>query len=106
MLLMLVATLLVLVSPWYLHRHERLWDAPDAFRPERWRDGAPAHYIPFSAGPRICPGAGFAMMESALALHGLLRAFEMMPGRDTPVPVAHLTVRAETGIKVRFARRT
>jgi cytochrome P450 len=92
----------VLVSPWYLHRHARLWDDPDAFRPSRWKEGVPAHFIPFSAGPRICPGAGFAMMESVLALHRLLGAFDLTATDEVPVPVAHLTVRAQEGIKVRF----
>lgn len=97
---------LVILSPWHLHRHTRLWDDPDAFKPERWQTPPPREqYMPFSQGPRICPGAGFAMMESVLALHRLLRAFEFAPEDEVPVPVAHLTVRSENGIRLRATRR-
>jgi cytochrome P450 len=26
----------IVLSPWHLHRHERLWDNPDGFDPTRW----------------------------------------------------------------------
>ncbi|MCF8486457.1 MAG: cytochrome P450 [Rhodobacteraceae bacterium] len=102
----------IVLSPWHLHRHERLWDNPDGFDPDRWsRDANKAcardAYIPFSAGPRVCTGAGFAMVEGTLLLAQLLRQFrfETIPG-DVPVPVAHLTVRAKNGIRLRLSRRT
>ncbi|WP_171231684.1 cytochrome P450 [Ruegeria sp. HKCCA4812] len=94
----------IVISPWHLHRQARLWDDPDGFDPNRWgtengkrcqRDA----YIPFSVGPRVCTGAGFAMVEGPLILSMLLRRyrFETIPGK-TPVPVAHLTVRSKDGI--------
>jgi len=97
----------VVISPWHLHRHERLWDRPDAFDPERWTGEVPqGGYLPFSRGPRVCPGAGFAMLEGTLLLAHLVRAFrfEALPDR-VPVPVAHLTVRAKDGIWLRVSRR-
>ncbi|MES2968458.1 MAG: cytochrome P450 [Pseudomonadota bacterium] len=99
----------VVLSPWHLQRHERLWDAPDAFDPGRWqtdagRDSARAGYMPFSAGPRVCTGAGFAMAEGVLLLALLVRAFRFAP-TDVPVPVAHLTVRARDGIRLGVVRR-
>ena len=94
----------LVLSPWHLHRHTRLWDNPDTFDPSRWqsddtRQSARDAYMPFSAGPRVCPGAGFAMAEGPLLLSMLLRAVEVtpVPGK-TPQPVAHLTVRARDGI--------
>lgn len=94
----------IVISPWHLHRHERLWPQPDAFDPDRFdteagRACARDAYIPFSAGARVCPGAGFAMAEGCLLLALLVRhfRFEIIAGR-TPVPVAHLTVRAMSGI--------
>ena len=94
----------VVLSPWHLGRHQGLWTDADAFCPARWqtpegkaaaRDG----FLPFSAGPRVCPGAGFAMVEGPLMLALLARAFVLVPvsGR-APRPVAQLTVRAEGGI--------
>ena len=101
----------VVLSPWHLHRHERFWDAPDAFDPERWQraDSAEARrsaYLPFSAGPRVCTGAGFAMMEGVVLLAHLLRAyrFELVADRP-PVPVAHLTVRTKDGLWLRIKPR-
>lgn len=97
----------VVISPWHLHRHERLWDKPDDFDPDRWAGEVPqGGYLPFSRGPRVCPGAGFAMLEGTLMLAHLVRAFrfEAVDGR-VPVPVAHLTVRARDGIWLRVSRR-
>ena len=101
----------MVLSPWHLHRHERLWDRPDDFDPDRYgteegraclRDA----YMPFSAGARVCTGAGFAMAEGTLLLAQMVRAlrFERVSG-DEPVPVAYLTVRAKDGIRLRVTAR-
>jgi cytochrome P450 len=101
----------LVLSPWHLHRHARLWDNPDGFDPARWQTengqkcGREA-YIPFSTGPRVCTGAGFAMVEGPLILSRILRDYRVLavPGR-VPVPVAHLTVRSDQGIWLRLERR-
>lgn len=101
----------VVLSPWHVQRHERLWSNPDGFDPDRWstdegRSSARDAYFPFSAGSRVCPGAGFAMVEGPLLLGMLARAFrfERVEGRE-PQPVAHLTVRAKDGIWLKVSRR-
>jgi cytochrome P450 len=101
----------MVLSPWHLHRHERIWPNPDAFDPDRWqtdenRSCMRDAYLPFSAGPRVCTGAGFAMVEGPLLLAMLVRdwRFDPVAGRD-PVPVAHLTVRAKDGIWLRVSSR-
>ena len=101
----------IVLSPWHLHRHERLWLNPDAFDPARWntdagRASSRHAYMPFSNGPRVCTGAGFAMIEGVVLLAQLLKAyrFEVVAGK-TPMPVAHLTVRAKDGIWLRFVPR-
>lgn len=101
----------VVISPWHLHRHERIWDNPDGFDPARWesengKEAQRCAYIPFSTGPRVCPGAGFAMAEGPLLLSLLIRAFrfEVVAGA-VPVPVAHLTVRGKDGIRLRLSPR-
>ena len=101
----------IVLSPWHLHRHERLWDNPDGFDPARWhgengRQCQREAFIPFSAGARVCPGAGFAMMEGPLILSMLVREFHFeVVAEEQPVPVAHLTVRARDGIRLRLTRR-
>ena len=101
----------VVLSPWHLHRHERLWDNPDGFDPDRWNteNGKTCMreaFIPFSAGARVCPGAGFAMVEGPLLLSMILRRFRVtvVPDR-VPQPVAHLTVRSKDGIWLELEKR-
>jgi cytochrome P450 len=100
----------IVLSPWHLHRHKRIWDRPDAFDPDRWQTDANRAcardaYMPFSAGPRVCTGAAFAMVEGPLLLALLARAFRFELVGEMPVPVAHLTVRAKNGIRLRVTRR-
>lgn len=94
----------IVISPWHLHRHERLWDRPDEFDPTRWdtkegRESSRKAYIPFSLGARVCPGSAFAMTEGTLILAMILRHYRvaLVPGRE-PVPAAQLTVRGRDGI--------
>ncbi|WP_341365975.1 cytochrome P450 [Yoonia sp. BS5-3] len=101
----------VVLSPWHIHRHERMWDNPDAFDPARWQTeagqaAARDAYMPFSSGPRVCTGAGFAMIEGVVLLASLLRDYRFsIENCAAPIPVAHLTVRARDGIWVRIAPR-
>jgi cytochrome P450 len=100
----------VVLSPWHVQRHERIWDNPDGFDPGRWqteaaREAARHAYLPFSAGPRACPGAGFAMLEGVLLLALFARAFRFAPAGPAPVPVAHLTLRSQNGIRLAVTRR-
>ena len=101
----------IVLSAWHLHRHERLWPQPDAFDPDRWQTEAGRvcgrdAYMPFSQGARVCPGAGFAMVEGVLLLAMLVGRFRFDALPDhVPIPVAHLTVRARDGIRLRVSRR-
>ena len=101
----------IVLSPWHLHRHQRLWDNPDGFDPGRWHteNGKAClreAFLPFSSGARVCPGAGFAMIEGPLFLSQILRSFRISCAEgEPPVPVAHLTVRAKSGIYLQFEAR-
>lgn len=90
---------IVMVVPWLLHRHRRLWDRPDHFVPERFLPGSTEPvskfaYVPFSIGPRVCAGAAFAMTESLLCLAVLAQAFRLRlaPGHQV-TPICRLTLR-------------
>ncbi len=71
----------VMIAPWVLHRHRRLWRDPDVFDPSRFLPGAPQPprfaYLPFGAGPRVCVGAQFAMAEATLVLAALVQSFRI-----------------------------
>ena len=74
----------VLVVPWVLHRHRHLWDDPETFDPQRFaadrvKDRSRFAYMPFGGGPRICIGAGFALVEARLVLAVLARRFRLRP---------------------------
>jgi cytochrome P450 len=80
---------LVMISPWVLHRHLRLWNNPEAFDPSRFLGDKPlAHryaYMPFGAGPRVCVGAQFALAEVGLVLAMLVQKFEIGLAYDRSV---------------------
>ena len=79
----------VLIAPWVLHRHRRLWRDPEAFDPSRFLPGAPPPpryaYLPFGAGPRVCVGAQFAMAEATVVLAAFVQAFRHRASDERPV---------------------
>ncbi|WP_439103751.1 cytochrome P450 [Celeribacter marinus] len=101
----------IVLSPWHLQRHERFWEDADVFDPDRFKTDNGKQclrdaFIPFSSGARVCPGAGFAMVEGPLILALVARAFHLSTlAQHTPVPVAHLTVRAQNGIWISCTKR-
>ncbi|HTT79155.1 MAG TPA: cytochrome P450 [Stellaceae bacterium] len=90
---------LVVVVPWLLHRHRRLWDRPDHFIPERFLPENAAgrercSYIPFSVGPRVCAGQAFGLNEAILCLATLAQRVRLRLAPGTVVaPVCRLTLR-------------
>ncbi|HET7085961.1 MAG TPA: cytochrome P450 [Rhizomicrobium sp.] len=88
---------------WALHRHELLWERPEEFRPARFDPGQGEQrhkfqYLPFGAGPRVCVGADFAMMQAQIILATLLQHFRFRPAGALPKPVMMMTVRPEPGV--------
>lgn len=74
----LPAHALVAVNIRGIHRRADYFPDPDAFRPERMLAEAKRarprhHYLPFGAGPRVCIGSHFALLEAQLCLATMVR---------------------------------
>jgi len=100
----------LLIVPWVLHRHKKLWRDPDLFRPERFLpDAEPPtrfSYLPFGAGPRACIGAQFALTEAVLVLARLAREFEIELVDPRPVlPLALVTLQPDRSPLFRLRQR-
>lgn len=94
---------IVMISSWVIHRHELLWDQPEAFRPDRFLPGAakihPFAYIPFGAGARVCLGKHLGLTEAVLLLAMITQKyrFRLCPGHPVE-PLGRMTLRAKHGI--------
>jgi cytochrome P450 len=109
----LPADMYIFISQWITQRDPRLFADPERFDPERWqvdpiRNGTLPRfaYFPFGAGPRVCIGAGFAMMEATLLLAAIAQKFTMslVPGHPVE-PLASVTLRPKHGIRVVLRER-
>jgi unspecific monooxygenase len=101
---------IVLIAPWLLHRHEKLWREPNAFIPQRFMPPAPPPdrfaYLPFGVGARICIGAHFALVEATLALARIVGAFRIeLPDKEPVMPIGVVTTQPDRSPMFRITRR-
>ncbi|MFY9316936.1 MAG: cytochrome P450 [Burkholderiales bacterium] len=101
----------VIMPIYAMHRHAKRWEDPDAFDPARFAPEREAklpryQYLPFGAGPRICIGMAFAMLEATAMLATLLQKarFAPVPGRE-PVPLARVTLLPGGGLPLNVTLR-
>ncbi len=102
----------VFIFPCALHRDPRWFERPAEFDPERFAPGraeaiVPGAYIPFGAGPHLCPGARLAPAAMTLIVATLVRQFrlELAAGQGVPEPEPFLALRARGGIRMKLAGR-
>lgn len=69
-----------------VHMDPRVYEEPEAFRPERFLDERPGTYtwIPFGGGVRRCIGATFAQTEMRVALRTILDRADWRPAGRRP----------------------
>ncbi|MCX7783877.1 MAG: cytochrome P450, partial [Meiothermus sp.] len=98
-------------SQWAAQRDPRFFEEPDRFRPERWttefeKSLPRGAYFPFSLGPRVCTGQGFAAVEYKLIVATVLQKFDLELTRPGPIrPEPNFTLCAHGGLPMRVRAR-
>ncbi|MDX2014618.1 MAG: cytochrome P450 [Myxococcaceae bacterium] len=103
----------VTISPYATHHLASNWAEPDAFKPERFLEDASIdaavwkyRYLPFGAGPHVCIGNHFALLEATVVLALLLQRFEWALLDEGPLePKIGATLSVKGGVPVTFTRR-
>jgi cytochrome P450 len=94
-----------------IHRRPEYWPNPLAFRPERMLPDAKKlrprhHYLPFGAGPRVCIGSHFALMEAQLVLATMIQRAQLRMLSTHVVPEPMITLRPKGGMPARVEKVT
>lgn len=99
------------LSFYAVHHNPEFWEDPDQFEPDRFlperveRQHKNA-YLPFGAGPHLCIGREFAMMEMLVVLAHLLKSYEFnLSEHQTIIPEPLITLRPKLGVKMNFRER-
>jgi len=101
-------------SPYLMGRDPDLWPDPEAFRPERWLDQGsfvqpdPYKYPVFQAGPRVCLGMTFAIMEASVCATKLIHNFdfELVATEQLMPDCEKLTMSIKAGLYLNVTPRT
>ncbi len=102
---------IVLVNIIGLHRRADLWPEPERFQPERFLGDKEKQlprcaYMPFGAGPRVCIGNHFALMEGHLLLATIAQRVRFeLTGSDEVELEPLVTLRPKGGIAARAVVR-
>lgn len=96
----------MILSPYFMHRHPTIWRDAEQFNPERFNpdheeEAVRKAYLPFGGGPRQCIGSQFAMMEAQFIVAMIAQRYQLqlVPGQRIE-PKAHATLHPPAGIHV------
>lgn len=96
----------VLVNLFNIHRHPEFWSDPERFDPDRFTPDNKAKrdrhaFMPFGAGPHLCTGKHFALMEAQLLLALIAQRYELRHVPTHPVVNhASITLRPRYGMEM------
>jgi len=101
----------ILVNIRGIHHRPDYFPDPLAFKPERMaiaeKKARPrGRYLPFGAGPRVCIGSHFALIEAQLALATMVQHVRLEPVSTAPIePEPLVTLRPRGGVPMVVRRR-
>lgn len=101
----------MLLFPYYTHRHPAYWDEPLRFEPNRHapaleKERHPQAYHPFASGQRICLGSHFSLLETHIMLAILARRFDpQLPPGYEPDFVGDTLLDIKNGLPMILNRR-
>ncbi len=98
----------IFLSIYHMHHEPKVFTNPETFSPRRWETIKPTvyEYNPFSAGPRMCIGASFALMEIKVVLAMLLSRYHVeLPPNARIDPRVAITMAPSGGLKMTIRKR-
>ena len=102
---------LVSANTYAIQRDSRFFTDPEGYDPDRfapgWEERIPRFaYLPFGAGPRVCIGSGFAMMEARMILATVAQRYKLSLETDETIrPIQLVTLRPSRPVRMRLDRR-
>ena len=83
----------IIISPYFIHRRAESFPDPERFDPDRFTPEREAQlpkyaYMPFAAGPHVCIGNQFALMEAQLLTATIAQRFTMRLAPDAQVAMS------------------
>ncbi|HUR31022.1 MAG TPA: cytochrome P450 [Saprospiraceae bacterium] len=91
-----------------MHRHPDYWKDPDRFLPDRWLNVElnKEAYMPFGAGPRMCIGEHFAMMEMQLIITAIINRWDIHLKNGDVGEKPLITLRPDNAINISVTARS
>jgi cytochrome P450 len=93
------------MSPLVMQRSEKYWENPNKFDPDRFtadqvKERNPFLHFPFGAGPRLCAGRNFAMMEMVVILAKIVQSHDLSFTGKAPEMSPKMTLRSKEDILI------
>jgi cytochrome P450 len=100
----------LIISPYIVQHDPQHWEDPERFAPERFKDNYDKQvqrgaYFPFSYGPRVCVGQGFAMTELQLMLATIAQRYRLSLNVDQVEIEPFISLRPKGGLPMTLHAR-